>query len=356
MTNRRNVLSLISGAAVVAFYGPARLLSVEPAAKRTGLGLVTYCCRLHQLLQRQHDPKSNLFEPFTFFEHCRDLGAGGMQLSLQALDSTQAPRLRKQAEDAGMFVEAIISVPRVKKDLEQFDAQMRIAVLAGAQAVRTTIIPGRRYEYFDSLEKFREYDARGRKSLELATPIAEKHRLPLAVENHKDHRNNERVALFEHISSEFVGACVDTGNSIALLEDAVETVEALAPWAHCVHLKDQAVQLYEDGFLLGDIPLGQGFLDLKKIVAILRQHKPNIHFSLELITRDPLQVPCLTDEYWATFPDVPGTDLARTLRAVRAGAAPRLQQIGSLSLADQVAREHKNVRASLDYARDHLGL
>ncbi len=64
--------------------------------------------------------------------------------------------------------------------------------------------------------------------LEQAAPLAEKHRIPLAVENHKDHRDAQRIALFEHISSEFVGACVDTGNSFALLEDPLETVRRFA--------------------------------------------------------------------------------------------------------------------------------
>ena len=163
--------------------------------------------------------------------------------------------------------------------------------------------------------------------------------MPLAVENHKDHRDEQRIALFEHISSEYVGACVDTGNSFALLEDPIETIERFAPWAHSVHLKDQAVKPYEDGFLLGDIPLGQGFIDLKRIVRILREKKPEIRFSLELITRDPLKVPVLKTKYWATFPEVPGSDLARTLKDVQSKAADRLQGVTSLSEEDQLALE-----------------
>jgi hypothetical protein len=42
------------------------------------------------------------------------------------------------------------------------------------------------------------------------------------------------------------------------------SMEALAPFAFSVHLKDQALQSYEDGFLLGDIPLGQGSFDLTR--------------------------------------------------------------------------------------------
>ena len=140
------------------------------------------------------------------------------------------------------------------------------------------------------------------------------------------------------------------------LEDEVETAEALAPWAHSVHLKDQAVQLDDDGFLLGDIPLGQGALRLKQIVDLLRAARPNVNFTLELITRDALKVPCLTEQYWATFPDLPARDLARTLRMVRERATDHLQEVTSLSDEQQVALEDANVRASLDYARDTLNL
>ena len=89
----------------------------------------------------------------------------------------------------------------------------------------------------------------------------------------------------------------------------METVKALAPWTHAVHIKDQAVRLVPEGFLFGDIPLGQGFIDLKQIVSILRQAQPEVHFTLELLTRDPLLVPCLEPSYWSTFPDLPAEDL-----------------------------------------------
>ena len=53
---------------------------------------------------------------------------------------------------------------------------------------------------------------------------------------------------------------------------------ALAPWAHSVHLKDQAVQLYDNGFLLADIPLGQGALRLEQIVEIVRGRQARRQF------------------------------------------------------------------------------
>lgn len=346
---RRCALKAIGGTLLFASGGPA-----AEETKQSGLGLVVYCTRLRRDALRRKDPGRDLYSPATFLDHCINIGAGGMQVPLGIMTPQQTARLRESAEQAGKYIEAIVRAPFEPKDADRFDAELKTAKAAGALAVRTTIIPGRRYEFFDSLEKFREFDARGRRAVERAAPLCEKHRIPLAVENHKDHRDSQRLALFEHISSEFVGACVDTGNSFALLEDPIETVQRFAPWAHSVHLKDQALARYDDGFLLGDIPLGRGGLDLNAMVAILKKAKPTIRFSLELITRDPLKVPCLTKKYWATFPDVPGRELARTLRYVRDHESHNQQYISKMTPAEQLAREDANVAQSLAYAREVL--
>src|SRR5262249_18069033 len=159
-------------------------------------------------------------------------------------------------------------------------------------------------------------------SLTLAEPVVARHGVRLAVENHKDLRADELVGVLKRLGSRHVGACVDTGNSIALLEDPLETAEALAPWAFTTHLKDMGVQEYEEGFLLSEVPLGEGFLDLKRVVGVLRRARPEVRFNLEMITRDPLKVPCLAPKYWATFADLPGRHLARTLALVRKHKRP----------------------------------
>ena len=194
-------------------------------------------------------------------------------------------------------------------------------------------------------------------SLTLAEPVLKKHGVRLAVENHKDCRAAELVDLVKRISSQYVGICVDTGNSIALLEEPMAVVEALAPWAVSVHLKDMAVKEYEEGFLLSEVPLGDGFLDLKAMVAVLRKAASRIRFSLEMITRDPLKIPCLTGKYWATMGSVPGRDLARTLAAVRANTPKEpLPRVAHLSQEERLKLEDDNVKKCLAYARSRLDL
>ena len=347
--SRRAALS-----AVAAAMGSVAFATETP--QRSRLGLVAYNCAIRRKWLQQRDPKFDLFEPLTFLKHCRDVGAGGMQTSLGVLDAARVKSLRDFADEQKLVIDGIVNPPKDDGDLARFEAEIRTAAEVGVQAVRTVVMPGRRYEQFKSLAEVREAEAKAVKMLELAAPIVTKHRVKLAVENHKDQRLDERLALYKHLSCEFIGATVDTGNSFALLDDPYGAIEALAPYAFTVHFKDQALREYEHGFLLADIPLGQGSFDMQRITAILKRAKPDIRMLLELITRDPLKVPCLTDSYWATMPSVVGSDLARTLRFVREHPAKTLQEVGSWSLEKQVELEDANISASLKFAREVLAM
>jgi len=355
--DRRAAIGWMAAAAAALASSPlgGRALASQPPPRST-LGLVAYCCSHRRQAMRASDPDFDLFEPLTFLRHCHDVGAAGMQASLGVLDAVSVRTLRDFADEHNLFIDGIVNPPRDDGDLLRFEAEIRTAGDAGALAVRTVVMPGRRYEQFKSLAEVRQAEANAVKMLELAAPIVTKHRVRLAVENHKDQRIDERLALYQRLSSEYIGACVDTGNSFALLDDPYETIEALAPYAFTVHLKDQTLSEYADGFLLGDIPLGQGGFDLKRMLAILKRAKPDIRMQLELITRDPLKVPCLTDRYWSTLPDVSGADLARTLRFVRQHQTGNDPQVSSLSPDKQVELEDANIAASLKYASEELGL
>ena len=356
MLHRRDLLRYGAGMAAAAvgwraFSAP----EIEPRPK-TGLGMVIYCCGLLNQAQKRRDPKANLFEPFTFLEHGRRLGAGGVQVPLGIHDEAYARRLRKRAAECGMFLEGILAAPADKADLERFEAEIRTAALAGAAAVRTVVIPGRRYESFDSAQRFRQAAQQARRSLELAAPSSRGTASAWPSRTTRTIARPNKSSSCGGSAARGSAQCVDMGNNFTLLEDPARVVEALAPWAFCVHLKDQAVREYADGFLYADVPLGQGFLDLPRMIAVLRKAKPEIRFCLETITRDPLRVPCLTEKYWVTLGDVPRSELERTLRTVREHRAAELPPFSSLSPEERVSREEANVRAGLAYARQRLGL
>ena len=220
---------------------------------------------------------------------------------------------------------------------------------------RTVLMNGRRYEVFAGTKAYRKFLEQGKQRLAWARPVVEKHKVRMAVENHKDLQAPELVELIKKLGSPFVGVCIDTGNNIALLEMPQKTVELLAPHVFTTHIKDMGVEEYADGFLLAEVPLGTGFLDLAKVIATLRRARPEVRLNLEMITRDPLKIPCLTPRYWATLENIPGRRLAEMIALVRARAGKKaLPRVGKLSKKEQVQREEDNVRQSLKYARERL--
>jgi sugar phosphate isomerase/epimerase len=321
------------------------------APKKTKLGLLLYSYSIRSRAVK------GFAEPLAFLNFCHERGAAGVQLPLGRRDAKESTRVRKRAEELEMYVEGIVRAPADKKDVERFAEEVRTARACGADVLRTVMLGGRRYEQFDKAEDYARFAKQAKASLELAEPVVRREKTTLAVENHKDFRVGELLALLGRLGSEWVGVCVDTGNNVALLEEPAGVVQALAKLAKSVHLKDAGVEEYADGFLLAEVPLGQGLFDLKAMIAALRKANPKVRLNLEMITRDPLEVPCLTDKYWATLGEVPGRDLARMLALVRRQKRKeRLPRVTHLSTEKQQEAEDNNVLQSFAFAREKLGL
>lgn len=342
---------------LAALISSRNLRTASPGSAGAGrLGLANFSCNLHWKAVGEKKPGTSFSDAGTFYDYARKIGADGVQTGLRTQDPEAIRRFREHVEKTEGYFEAEFGLPGAEADLEKFERDVRLARAGGAAIARAVLMGGRRYETFKTAEELREFRVRGARTLELAEPILKKHALRLAVENHKDQTVLEQVEMLRKLGSEWVGACVDTGNNIALLEDPLETVKALAPFALSVHLKDMAVEPYEEGFLLSEVPLGTGFLDLPTIVAALRAARPGIAFNLEMATRDPLKVPCLTPAYFATFPDRPASDLALAMTRVRKHP-PRqpLPRISGKPLAEQLAFEEENNRKCFVWGRKELG-
>ena len=326
--------------------GAAAVATPVFAVPRTGMGIATTSL---MTTRRMHDT-------YEFLEYCNSLGAGGIQASLASLDAAYLKKLRARAGELGMYIEVMIELP--KEDASGFERAVQAAKDAGAVCLRTGCLGGRRYEDFSNLADWQAFVARSKAAIDRALPIVTRVQMPLAVENHKDWTAQELAALIKERSSEFLGVCLDTGNNIALLDDPMEAIEALAPYTLATHFKDMALEPYADGFRLSEVPLGEGIVDLKRAMAAIQRSHPKTRFTLEMITRNPLDVPCLTDKYWATFPDRSGRYLAHTLRLARDAASrlQRLPRVDAESRQGLVQLEEENIKQCLHYARTQMGL
>jgi sugar phosphate isomerase/epimerase len=355
---RRDLLASAGTLPALAAAASAADASRSSDRNRTdALGLVIHSFAVRTAGERSRPAGERFSQAERFLEHARSLGAGGVQVGLGVRDEAGARALRERAEAASMYLEGIITLPRNVGDVDRFEAEVKTALWAGASVVRTVMLSGRRYETFSTLDQFRRFATTSEQSLKLAAPVVARHGIELAVENHKDWRADELLAILRRAGNNHVGICLDTGNSIALLEDPMDVIEALAPRAFTTHFKDMGLDEYREGFLLSEVPLGTGLLDLPRAIRLLRAARPQIRFNIEMITRDPLRVPCLTQPYRATFPDLPGRHLARALSLVRDHPPGHpLPRISQLARHEQLEVEDENIRRCLSFAKERLGL
>lgn len=305
--------------------------------------------------------ESNKYPGFTnaieLVDHCKEIGAGGVQTVVKDWSADFAKKLRNEREKAGLYLEGSIGLPKKPEQVAAFEQEVINAKEAGAVILRTVCSSGRRYETYHSNEEWQALKKNALVSLQLAEPVLKKHKVKLAVENHKDWRATELVEILKQINSEWIGVTLDFGNSISLLEDPMVVVETLSPYVFTTHVKDMGVAEYADGFLLSEVPLGKGILDLPKMISLCKKHNPAVTFNLEMITRDPLEIPCRKAEYWSTFGDIPKSDMDRTLRMVKEQTYKAgLPRVSQLSGDEKLAVEEKNIVDCLSYSNKKLRL
>ncbi|MBV8113829.1 MAG: sugar phosphate isomerase/epimerase, partial [Silvibacterium sp.] len=271
MTRRTFLRTGAAGIGTASLINP---LIAQPASHKLGIATTSYMG-----VWRPHDT-------LEFLEHCHSLGAAGIQASING----DIPKVHARAEQLGMYIEAMVPMPK-GSDTAAFEQSLKDAQAVGAVALRSACLGTRRYETFTSLEAWQQHVAESHQSIEAALPLLEKYKIPLGLENHKDWTADEFVTLLRRYSNEYLGVCLDFGNNISLLDNPLDVIEKLTPYTVSTHLKNVAVTPYPDGFLLSEVLLGDGYLDLPAIVARIRQARPNTRFTLEMITRDPLKVP-----------------------------------------------------------------
>lgn len=297
---------------------------------------------------------------FDILEHCHTLGLGVVRLNVPQGGPDAIRAVRRKLDAYGMRCIVSVAPPRTDAAVAAYDAAVAGAREMGAVTTHASFT-ARRYEEFDSVEAFKTSFEAHKKAVERAEPVLRKYKVKLAIENHKGWRAAEHAAWVKQVGSEYVGVCYDFGNNIALCEDPAETYRLLAPLTIYVSFKDMAVAPYEDGFLLSEMALGEGMLDIPGMVKGLQQRDPNMIFALEMITREPLRIPVFTKKYWATFDDsaspLPGRDLARILEIVRTTKLKQpLTTTAGLSPADALKLEDDLINRSIVYARKNLSL
>ncbi|AWV97556.1 sugar phosphate isomerase/epimerase family protein [Arcticibacterium luteifluviistationis] len=350
--NRRSFIKSTALAATAAALPSLSSFNVAP--NLVGISVASYHLRFRDGGSTAH-PTWNGALPMT--KHLSELGVGGGQIGVRNWDTNYIKQIRDLKESSGMWLEGQIRMPKTESDLVEFETNVKAAKEAGIEIVRVACLSGRRYVNFQTIEEWNTFKKESLKSIRLAEPVMRRHKMKLAIENHKDWTADELVKILKDYDSEYLGCNLDTGNNISFMENPYDVVEKLAPYTMTTHFKDMGIEEYEDGFLLSEVPFGTGFLDLNKMAMTIRRHNPSVKFNLEMMTRDPLPIPFLTDQYWATFGNTTGKDVAKSVKLLRENYNDKpLTRTTRKTFHQQLALEEANQIACLDFARKELGL
>ena len=120
------------------------------------LGICTYSYGIHWRAAREGNPGARFKDVLGLLDHCKEIGAGGVQIGLAKQDSDYARQVRAKSEAHGLFYEGLTSPPKDVSDLARFEKEIVLMKEAGATVIRTACLSGRRYETFDSTEAFQE--------------------------------------------------------------------------------------------------------------------------------------------------------------------------------------------------------
>jgi sugar phosphate isomerase/epimerase len=346
--NRRRFIQNSIAASLGATFLPLHSMNL----KSQGLGIVVHSYANRWKPKTESAKYPGFQNAIDLLEHSASIGATGIQVTLDRWTTDFAKKVRDRREKLGMYLEGSIGLPKDDASTPAFEQLVVNAKEAGATVIRTVCLNGRRYENFKTAVDFATFKTNSLAAIQRAEPIVRKHKIKLAIENHKDWRATELSALMKQINSEWVGVTLDFGNSISLMEDPNNVVDLLLPWLFSTHVKDMGLEEYPEGFMMSEVPLGLGMLDLKGIFDKCRKQNPSVTFNLEMITRDPLEIPCLRSDYWATFGEVNGVELARTLKMVREKKALKpLPRVSQLGVDDRIQVEESNILQSIAFTR-----
>lgn len=186
----------------------------------------------------------------------------------------------------------------------------------------------------------------------------------IAVENHLDLQAWELRSLIEEAGKDFVGACLDSGNPIAVVEDPMVALETLGPYVVTTHIKDAVVFEHPRGAATQSVALGDGSINFPRFFELFRQICPSAAAQLEVTTGGPPRVlPYLEPDFWTAFPKARASQFARFVALARNGRP----FMGSMIVAgpgkappeyEAALKEQQRVdlERSLEYARKVLKL
>lgn len=271
--------------------------------KQMKLGLHTYTLHLWGLGQNwgiQADPRPKEMNLLQLMDKAVEWGLDGLHITgcdLETKDAARLAEVNDAAKAHGLYLEYNFSLD------EEFDPRLTdtipegiaIARGIGADLAKLSLDIRRPRPLYGSCfhpEVMRQlcdvYD-----QVMAALPLLEETGIRLALENHTETFADEILWLIHRIDHPLVGACVDTVNSMGVLESPETAVEKLAPYAFNNHFCDHKLDRDQFGIRFHGVALGDGDIDCLKTYKTIRDNSPTDRITFEIewdMGEDPIEV------------------------------------------------------------------
>jgi sugar phosphate isomerase/epimerase len=327
-----------------------------------GLGINTYCVRSLNL----HDA--------ALLEYAASLHCDAIFLQDSRDPNAQNPahwrEVRELAKRHGLHLETGGGgvLPRSAEDfqpkVEYVRTQIRRAAAMGSPIMRAVIASDRFSMPDGPVEQHIETMV---KLLRTVRNEAIDAGVKIAVEVHKDLNAWEYAVLVEEAGKDFVGIYLDTGNPVFVMEHPMTTVEILGKYALTFHLRDSVVYEHPKGIAVQWVPLGEGTVNFREIIAKAKELCPQVYvYSKPIGGRPPVVLPVWDEAYWKRwFPRARASDFARFVELAKQGAPFDKPMVVEDLAGRQVPpqfqeairyQQKEHVERSLRYAKETLGL
>lgn len=325
------------------------------------MGLNTYCLRALRWQDAQ------------LLDYCaaQKLDAIFLQDSLDPKkdDPAHWKWVRGRAKELGLHLETGGS-SLLPKDASELDAKMALlrrnidrAAGMGSPLVRSLLASDRASLPPGPVEKHMETAIQ---MLRKVRTQAMDKGVKIAIEVHKDLLAREHRMVVEGAGPEFVGTYLDTGNPVFVMEDPMQTLEELGRYALTLHLRDSVVYEHPKGIAVQWVPLGEGTVDFRAIVAKAREVCQPLFVYIKPITgRVPYVHPIFDETYWKGYPDVRAADFARFLALAKKGRPYEghivIEDLQNVPIPPHFLpaiqfQQRDHMERSIGYARRVLGL
>jgi sugar phosphate isomerase/epimerase len=292
----------------------------------------------------------------------RQWGLKGAQVGIgemPKLDSSDFESFRKAVAEAGLYWE--VSAGSVQNEQAVLRA-LEYNVPLGSKIVRS-FMEGFGIQFKLKDLALDDYVSEAIAHIKNLLPQFEQRGLRLGLENHGGLRLKHLRRVLTTFPSEHLGLCLDTGNPLLTLEDPVEVARELAPRAYTCHLKDWNLIRDGDGLIVRGCALGDGVVDLKAVVDMLRVQAPRdqpLHLNIES-PQEYLPLKLFTAEFWRWHGEVTGNELGNILRLAEQRNMPARGDYRIASMRGEperviLAEEEAAIARSIAYCRDVLRL